>query len=101
MVDKDQPIGRIEHAFIKVLTAGKIGKKIRAAVKDKRLEISTELSETMEKAVASGILNQSEASQYIEAETLRLDAIQVDEYSQEYIKTSFSKNKNTDSEAAA
>lgn len=99
--DKQQPIGRIEHAFVKVLAAGKIDKKIRAAVKDQRLELSTELSETMENAVASGVLTQSEASEYLEAEALRLDAIQVDEYTQEYIKTSFSKNKNSDSEAAA
>lgn len=99
--NKEQPIGRIEHAFVKVLAAGKIGKKLRTAVKDKRVELSTELSETLDKAVASGILTQSEANEYLEAEILRLDAIQVDEYSQEYIKAGKSKNKNTDSEAAA
>ena len=51
--------------------------------------------------MASGILTQSEANEYLEAEALRLDAIQVDEYSQEYIKAGFSKSKNSDSEAAA
>jgi len=99
--NSQQPIGRIEHAFVKVLAAAKIGKKIRAAVKEQRLELSSDLNETMEKAVATGVLTQLEASDYLEAEALRLDAIQVDEYSQEYIKTSFSKNKSSDSEAAA
>ncbi len=92
--NEEQPIGRIEHAFIKVLAASKIGKKIRAAVKENRLQITTDLSKSMQDAVAADILTPSEANEYIEAEALRLDAIQVDEYSQEYIKVGSSKNKN-------
>lgn len=99
--DKEQPVGRIEHAFIKVLAAAKIGKKIRVAVKEKRLDDSGELAENLENAVASGVLNQSEATEYLEAETLRLDAIQVDEYSQDYIAAGFSQTKGPDSEVAA
>jgi len=87
--DKDQPVGRIEHAFAKVLAGAKIAKKVRIAVKSGRLLESSNLDEMMTNAVAKGVINQTEADDFIEAETLRLDAIQVDEYTQDYINGDF------------
>ena len=84
--DKNQPIGRIEHAFIKVLAASKVGKKIRAALKDGKLAESDNLNELVLSAVDKEILSKSEGDIYLESEELRLDAIQVDEYTQDYIK---------------
>lgn len=99
--DKNQPIGRIEYAFSKVLASAPIAAKIRAAIKVKSLTPSEELEDTVAMAITTGILTQAEANEYLEAEALRLDAIQVDDYSQEYIKGNHSKSKPSGSEIAA
>ncbi len=98
--DKEQPIGRIEYAFIKVLEAAKIALKLKTAIKEKQLEASMSDDDIAEKAVVAGVLTQVEANEYIEAERLRLDAIQVDEYSQSYIKGDFSEQEKSEIEAA-
>ncbi len=100
--DQQQPVGRIEHAFSKVLAASKIAAKLRKGIKEGEVVTCKDLDQTVENAVASGILTQPEAREYLAAEVLRLDAIQVDEYSQDYIKGHFSQDKAAGgSEAAA
>lgn len=85
--DQNEPVGRIENAFIKVLGISPLVIKLRTAIKNKVLVKTEDLDQLMEKAIEANIFSQDEAAQYLEAEALRLDAIQVDEYSQEYIKT--------------
>jgi len=90
--DQDQPIGRIEHAFVKVLAASQIAKNLRTAIKEGRLEESDSLDETITKAINAGVITQAEAKDYKVAEELRLDAIQVDDYSKTYIRGDFSES---------
>ena len=83
--DATDPVGRVENAFLKVLDTQAVAKKVKAAIKSGNLTPDRELSETIKTALASGILTQSEADDYIEAERCRLDAIQVDDYTKAYI----------------
>jgi len=84
--DKNQPIGRIEHAFIKVLAASKTAKKLRAAIKEGTLVECDNLHDLVVCAIKKEVLSKEEGDIYLESEELRLDAIQVDEYTQDYIK---------------
>jgi len=86
--EKD-PIGRIENAFDKVLATRDIAAKIKMAVKEGKLTPARELEETIATAVAAGILTQQQGDDYTESEAVRLDAMQVDEYSQEYMAGKF------------
>ena len=88
--NENDPVGRIENAFVKVLAAKPIADKIRKAVKEGKLEAGRDIEETVKTAVAAGLLTQQEADQYIDSEEVRLDAIQVDEYSKAYIAGDFS-----------
>jgi hypothetical protein len=83
----DDPAGRIENAFKKILAAAPVEKALRKAMKEGKLTSSRNLQETVEAAVAEGIITQEEANLYLEAEAARDDAIQVDDYSKEYIAT--------------
>jgi acyl-CoA dehydrogenase len=83
------PIGRIENAFDKVLATSEIAAKIKLAVKEGKLTPARELEETIATAVAAGILTQQQGDDYTESEAVRLDAMQVDEYTQEYIAGKF------------
>ncbi|WP_245411397.1 acyl-CoA dehydrogenase [Pleionea mediterranea] len=96
----DDAAGRIENAFKKVLATAPIEKTLRKAMKDGSLTQSRTREETVKTAVAAGILTQEEADQYLDAEAARLDAIQVDDYSKEYIVNG-AKNAKKSSQAAA
>jgi len=91
--DKNQPVGRIDYAFNKVLANTKTANKIKAAVRTKSLTPSEEIEDTVAMAVSTGLLTQVEANEYLESETLRLDAIQVDDYSKAYISGDFKTTK--------
>jgi len=91
--DKNQPVGRIEYAFSEVLANTKTANKIKAAVRAKSLTASEEIEDTVAMAVSTGILTQIEANEYLESESLRLDAIQVDDYSKAYISGDFKTTK--------
>ena len=84
-----QPLGRIEHAFTRVNETAGIRAKIKQGIKEQRIIATSTIEKTVEDAVDSGILNTEQAEDYLEAERLRFDAIQVDEYSQAYINGNF------------
>ncbi len=96
----DDPAGRIENAFQKVLAAAPVEKTLRKAIKDGKLTSSRTTQETVETAVAAGIITQEEANLYLEAEAARDDAIQVDDYSKEYIATGKEAGKESKQAAA-
>ncbi len=83
--DANDPLGRVESAFDKVLNTLDVALKIKVAIKENKLTAARELNETVATAIAAGILTQQEGDAYIESEDARLDAMQVDEYSQEYL----------------
>ncbi|TQV71454.1 acyl-CoA dehydrogenase [Aliikangiella marina] len=87
--DETYPVGRVEHAFNLVLATQPIALKIKLAVKEGKLVPAREFPETVETAVAAGILTQQEANDLLTAEAARLDAIQVDDYSKAYIRGEF------------
>ena len=87
--NENDPIGRIENAFDKMIATRDIGAKIKLAVKEGKLTPARELEETVATAVAAGLLTQQQGDDYIDSEAIRLDAMQVDEYSQEYIAGKF------------
>ncbi len=87
--NESEPVGRIESAFCKVLATEETAKKIKKAIKEGQLVPARELEDTVATAVTASILNQQEADEYLDAEAARLDAIQVDDYSQDYIAGKF------------
>ena len=62
-----------------------------AAIKEGKLTAGREFEDTIATALAAGILTQEETDSLLAAEEARLDAIQVDDYSQEYIAGNFEK----------
>ncbi len=82
---EDHPTGKIESAFHKILAAAPVEKLLRKAMKEGQISGKGSLQENVDMAVAAGLISQEEANLYLEAEAARLDAIQVDDYSKEYI----------------
>ncbi|WP_371876081.1 acyl-CoA dehydrogenase [Pleionea sp. CnH1-48] len=85
--EENDPAGRIEHAFKKVLASAPLALKLRDAMKAGKLKAGRTKEDTIATALATGVFTQEEANMYAEAEAARLDAIQVDDYSKEYIAT--------------
>ncbi len=83
----DDPTGKIEIAFKKVLATAPIEKALYKAHKSGKLVAGKTREETAKLAVEAGVISQQEAEQYLDAEAARYDAIQVDDYSKEYIAT--------------
>ncbi len=98
--NENDPAGRIENAFAKVLATMPIAAKIKAATKEGKLSADRDIEETIKTALAAGLLSQREANEYLESERLRLDAMQVDEYSRAYIAGDFSEEKVNAGKAA-
>ncbi|MGX5202352.1 acyl-CoA dehydrogenase [Aliikangiella sp. IMCC44632] len=98
--NEQDPIGRVESAFVKVLATKDIAAKIKQAIKENKLEASRETYDTVATAVAVGVISQQEADDYLDAEAARLDAIQVDDYTKEYIAGQFESVKENSEQAA-
>ena len=81
----DDITGRVELAFKKVLAADQVRYKLRKAMKTKELDKSLTNMERIEQAIEKGIINDEEKQILTDAETARMDVIQVDDYSNEQI----------------
>ncbi|WP_196138446.1 acyl-CoA dehydrogenase [Aliikangiella sp. G2MR2-5] len=99
--NENDPMGRIENAFNKVLETAHIAETLKRAIKEGKLTPARELGETINTAVAAGILTQKDADDYLESERLRLDAMQVDEYSKAYVAGDFAKSEQAQAGKAA
>ena len=75
----DEPIGRLEDAFIKVVKAEPIEKRLRKALRGFDPGIGG-MDSLIDKAVADGIISKDEATIMRDAETARSDVIQVDDF---------------------
>ena len=76
-----EAIARLEHAYTVIRQAEAVDKKIRAAVHARTLNKKSKT--LLNDALQAGVITQQEHGLIAEAEQLRWDAIQVDEYSQE------------------
>lgn len=84
--DPEDPTGRIENAFNKVLLAADSERKLGKAIKKGDVEKQLYLEETLKIAVEKDILTDKEAQLIQEAADARWDAIQVDSYSPEWFE---------------
>ncbi len=80
--EKDQAIGRLAYAFTMVKKAEDIERKMRRAVRKKIIPKKKGL-ELVELAFTNKIIDVAEYETMKQAETVRLDAIQVDDFSPE------------------
>ncbi len=80
--EPDQALRRLEIAFKAVKAAEKTEKKIRKALKEKKLP-KVKGMKLVEEALKASVITQEEAVNLKKAEELRLDAIAVDDFSQE------------------
>lgn len=90
--DRKQQVGRLEHAMKLVLSADVIDKKIRDAIKAKKMP-RLKGQARFDEAKAKGIITEAEHSSLKEATAARWDAIQVDDFTEEQ----FLNNKKTSS----
>ncbi|MBV34435.1 MAG: acyl-CoA dehydrogenase [Rickettsiales bacterium] len=81
----DDVTGRVELAFKKVLEADSVRFKLRKAMKSKELDKNLTNMERIEQALDKGIITEDEKQILSDAETARMDVIQVDDYSNEQI----------------
>jgi acyl-CoA dehydrogenase len=81
----DDVTGRVELAFLKVLAADEVRRKLRKAMKAGDLDKHATNMERIEQAIEKGIINQEEQQILVDAEEARMDVIQVDDYSHQEI----------------
>ena len=78
-------LNRYEHTYTLIMTAAPYRAAIKTAIRSKKLPRKPILT-VLEPAVKSGIITTEAAQAIRDAETARLDAIQVDDFSQsEYL----------------
>jgi acyl-CoA dehydrogenase len=80
--DKEEALGRYEHAFKLSEEAAPVYKKIYKATKKKELP-KTQARFVIDQAVEKGIINKDEAELLRKAEDARIDMVQVDEFTLE------------------
>ncbi len=84
--DRNDPLGRLDYAFKKIHAVKPLYLKLRHAVKKKIIKKSA-MDSMIEAALQANVLTQDEVDQLREAEALRDDAIQVDQFTQDdYMK---------------
>lgn len=79
--EKTEAIGRLEHAYEMVKKAEAVDAKVRKAIHEKK--INKKSPRRLEEAKEKGIITQAEMDLLRESEKLALDAIEVDEFTQE------------------
>jgi acyl-CoA dehydrogenase len=81
--DKNNPLGRIDDALLKVIAAEPIEKRVREALKNRVLAIGVEAS-VLAEAVAKGVISDHEAGIITIADEARRDVIRVDDFPPDY-----------------
>lgn len=80
--DPNQQLARLERAFHAVKQAEAIEEKIRHAIKAKKIP-RIKGPKVIAAALEAGVITKAESEALVQAEILRLDAIQVDDFTQE------------------
>ncbi len=86
--DKEDALGRLEHALVLVYEAEGIYRKINTAIKEGKLEKAPR-RQLVENAVSAEVISQEDMQKLVAAETAREDAIQVDSFTLEEYKRNF------------
>lgn len=79
--DTHQAMGRLEHAFHIIKKSEETDRKIRKAIRDKRMA-KVKGPQRIDEALAKGVITVEEKANLQKAEELRWDAIQVDDFSE-------------------
>ena len=86
--DPEQAMGRMERAFKAVKESESIAKKIKKAIRTRDLP-KKRIMDLIDLAVEKNIISEDEKQLLVTAEEYRLDAIQVDDFSEEeFVSTS-------------
>lgn len=83
--DRNQQMGRLEHAMEVVLKAEAAERKIRKAIKDKTLP-KKKMAESLDEAKAKSVITADEYQLIKDSAQIRLDAIMVDDFGPEDYK---------------
>ncbi len=81
--DKNQPLGRIEDALVKVIRAEAVEKKIAEAMRAKKIKAGDQ-GKMLEEAVKAGLITEDERRIAVESEKARLDVVTVDDFPHDY-----------------
>jgi acyl-CoA dehydrogenase len=81
----DDPTGRMEHAFNKMVEVEHLLKKVHTAERNGVMPKHLLLKDKIARAQEAGVLTEEEAKDVEEFEAMRLDALQVDDFAPEYI----------------
>ncbi len=84
---EEEGLGRLLAAVEKVALASAVGRKVRDAVKARRLGNDLEGDALLDEALRAGVITSAERQQACEASAARLDVIQVDAFpSEEFLR---------------
>jgi acyl-CoA dehydrogenase len=81
--DPGEPLGRLDDALAKVIAAEAVEKKIRDAVKGKRIAAGSD-PQLLQKAVQAGVIVAGEADCIAVAQAARQEVIRVDDFPADY-----------------
>ncbi len=81
--DLGEPLGRLEDALQKVIAAEPLEKKLRDAVKSKRIASDSD-EQTLQEGVQAGIITAAEAGIVIASQEARREIIRVDDFPADY-----------------
>jgi acyl-CoA dehydrogenase len=73
-------LGRLEAAFAKVVAANPVDRKLKEAVRSRRIPAHLDADAQLAAAVSAGVIDEDERRIWREADTARRDAIQVDDF---------------------
>ena len=85
--EKDDPVYRVEKAFLNVLATESISKKITMAIKKGSLSKNLPYEDQIDEAISHNIITKEEASALLETHAAVLDAIQVDAFDPNYFNS--------------
>ncbi|MCO5113363.1 MAG: acyl-CoA dehydrogenase [Bdellovibrionaceae bacterium] len=92
--DTQEPMGRLDYTLTKITEAREIERKIKKAIRAKTLPKGP-LASLVDEAVSKGVISSDEKEILLLAESLRWDAIQVDDFDDDEYKAHTIKSKVT------
>lgn len=84
--NKEDGTGIVEYAFKRTLATEVQEKKVEHAIQTKQIRRRRTFSETIQAALSANVITKFEASELLEAEQARFDAIAVDDFPQDYLR---------------
>jgi acyl-CoA dehydrogenase len=79
----EQGLGRLEAAYVKVMAALPVDRKVKEALRSRRIPAHSEPDALIAAALAAGVITEDERRIWRDADAARRDAIQVDAFPQQ------------------